>query len=506
MVSAGESRGAKGEMMESGLSSRERWLTWTILGSWALLCSLQWGWLPFMRYGWALNLWAYQPFPVGVLLAVSGLSISIPAVRQALIEFGDGLVGALESRSMTAPVSGAVVFALLWLLSDNELSPDAMVFGGAIFQGYEFIFPDVGTTWIIFSLIRLESAFELTDMQVVRILSCLTGGFTAGLLVSMARRGMLGPTRTFGLAAALLISSGLIRVFAGRVEAYPLLLLAVASYVWLALRYLNEKRGWYLTCLVAGIAVWLHGAAVGLGLSLFFLPRLASDEIPWTVWLGLLVRGAFISAIPSALFFLGLILFGNELSLQAAVARAVEILGGSEAETSTRWWVRGWGGDPSIGTDLVFASWQQLKYLANTAFLLCPSAIPVLLVLFVLKGRQLGRDATLLFLATLCLPLVVYSFALRPFWGPYDWDLFSITALSLILLQGYALEFSLQGALRKHVAVWLVVFQLLFVGAPFLALRFVPLRDAGPFFKDGYLSPEIGKAATPPPPALQPWL
>ena len=105
---------------------------------------------------------------------------------------------------MTAPVSGAVVFALLWLLSDNELSPDAMVFGGAIFQGYEFIFPDVGTTWIIFSLIRLDIAFELTDVQVVRILSCLTGGFTVGLLVSMARRGMLGPTRTFGLAAALL--------------------------------------------------------------------------------------------------------------------------------------------------------------------------------------------------------------------------------------------------------------------------------------------------------------
>ena len=492
--------------MESAVGRSERRLTLVILGSWAILCALQFGWLPFARHAWAVNLWAYQPLPVGLVLAVLALSISNGAVRRALISSIDRIGMGLDARAITAPVIGGVVFVLLWLFTDNELSPDARVFGGAMLGGYEFIFPDVGATWIIFSLERLGAVFGLTDFRLFRILSCLAGGVTIGLLVSMSRRGMLGPARPFGLATGLLLSAGLIRAFAGRVEVYPLLLVGVAWYVWLALRFLQNEQGWYLTCFAAGIAFWLHAAAIGLALSIVILPRLASNDLALARWMGLLVRGALVAAVPSLVFFLGLMFLGNAVSMEGAMARAVEILGGNDANTATRWWVRGWGGDPSIGTDIVFGSWAQLKYLANTAFLLCPSAVPVLTILFMVKGKQIGKDRTLRFLGALCLPLVAYSFALRPFWGPYDWDVFSMTALALILFQSYALELVVEASLLRHLTIWLVGFQLLFVGVPFLALRFVPLRDAGPFFVEGYMSPEIMKAATPPPRALEPWL
>ena len=490
-----------------GLSpASRRWLNFLILASGLFLSSLQFGWIPFFRHAWAVNLWAYQPFAFSLVPTALALMISQSFVRKLLIQSWNRIRTPLDNKDITAPISGGVVCILLWILRDSGLSPDAKIFGGAMLSGYQFIFPDVGTTWIIFSLNGFTHALGQDDFLIVRMISCAAGGLTVGLLVSMARRGMLGPARPFGLAAGLVVSSGLIRVFAGRVEAYPLLLAAVASYCWLALRYLKEERGWYLTCLAAGIAVWLHAAAVGLALSLFFLPRLARKDLPWGSWFSLLARGAIVSAGPSLLFFVGLMFLGNPMTIDATWVRVVEILGGNDADTATRWWVRGWGEAPSLGTDVVLGSWAQFKYLGNAAFLLCPSALPVLGILMMTKWRRLAGDRTLFFLTALCIPLLAYSFALRPFWGPYDWDLFSITALSLILLQSHALNRVLETPLRQHVAVWLVGFQFLFVGAPFLALRFSPLHDAGPFFIKGYLKAEIGQAATPPPPALAPWL
>jgi hypothetical protein len=492
--------------MTGTVASADRRLTLAILTTWGVLCALQYGGLPFGRYAWAVNLWAYQPVAVGLVLASLALSISAGSVRRSLIGALDRVNLRIGKNALIPLAAGAGAALLFWLLTGDDLSPDARVFGGAVMSGYDFIFPDMGATWIIFRLSWLALILDLPVFSLVRVASCLSGGTTVALLISMSRRGMLGPVRPFGLSTGLLLSAGLVRTFVGRVETYPFLLVAVAVYVWLALRFLHTGRGWYITCFVAGIAVWLHAAAVGLALSLAVLPRLVTRDLALGNWLGKLVRGALVASLPSFVFIAGAVTIGDDFSLKDSVATAVEILGGNESDTATRWWVRGWGGEPSIGTDVVFASQAQFKYLANAAFLLCPSAIPVLLFLFAVGGRKLGRDATAIFLAALCLPLIVYAFALRPFWGPYDWDLFSIAGFALILFQAYALELVIEPFRLRHVAVWLVSFQLFFVGAPFVLLSEMPQRNAGPFFMEDYMSPEIGRAATPAPPALEPWL
>jgi hypothetical protein len=492
--------------MTRAVAIGEKRLTLAILATWALLCALQYGGIPFGRYAWAVNLWAYQPVAVGLILATLALAISAGAVRRSLLAGLDRISLRVGENALMPPLVGAGVALVFWGLTGDDLSPDGRVFGGAMLKGYDFIFPDAGATWIIFRLSRLALLLDLPFYSLVRLGSCLAGGTTVSLLVSMSRRGMLGPVRPFGLSTGLLLSAGLVRAFIGRVETYPFLLVAVAAYVWLALRFLRNGRGWYLTCFMAGIAVWLHAAAVGLALSLAILPRLASSDLAFGRWCGLLFRGALVAALPFMAFIAGAIAFGDDFSLNESIASAVEILGGNDAETARRWWVRGWGGEPSIGTDVVFASRAQLKYLANAAFILCPSAIPVLVFLFAIGRRKLGRDTTALFLAALCLPLIVYAFALRPFWGPYDWDLFSITGFALILFQAYALEILIEPSRLRHIAVWLVSFQMFFVAAPFVALRDIPERDAGPFFQDGYMSLGIGRASTPPLPALAPWL
>ena len=481
-------------------------LSAAVFASWAVLCALQYGWIPLARNAWAVNLWAYYPAAVGVALAAVGFSVVFANVRERLGAVA-GRVSARPGNSRLVEVGIGIVAAIaFWLARDNEISPDAHIFGAAVLTGRDFFFPDVGASWMIFGLMRIASALSLPLISLVQVMSCAAGGVVVAVLTSMARRGMLGQRRSLGLATGLLLSGGIVRVFAGRVESYALLLAAVAVYIWLALAYLECGRGWYRTCLAAGVAIWLHAASICLLLGLVLLPRLRSPRLDFRGWLRLVVRGMAAAAVPGLVFLAAATLIGESRNLDELVERALEVLGQSDAGQARRWWVRGWGGAPSIGTDFVFLSTPHLKFLANAVFLLCPAGPPVLVVLFAWRGATLCADTRVRFLLAMVLPLVVYTLALRPFWGPYDWDLFSMTAFVVILLQVLALELITPPVILRQVAVWLIVFQLLFVGAPFLGLRAESARDAGPFFTEGYMSGSIREPATPPPPALAPWL
>ena len=73
---------------------------------------------------------------------------------------------------------------------------------------------------------------------------------------------------------------------------------------------------------------------------------------------------------------------------------------------------------------------------------------------------------------------------LRPIWGPYDWDLFSLTAVSLASLAALLLVRSLEGPELAHVAAVVVGVSLLFVTLPLVAIGVAPgiaPDDAGPF-------------------------
>jgi hypothetical protein len=488
------------------------WVSMAVLVSWLFLCALQYGLVPIARYAWAVNLWAYQPSPVGPVLATLALTVVFSGVRERLAAAARRLVALLGGSPGGELVIGLGAAVIFWLLRDNELSPDARIFGGAMLAGQDlFFFPDVGASWTIFRLAALARTLGMPLFSLVQAASCVAGGVTVALLTNIARCGLLGRRRMLGLATTLLLSGGLVRVFAGRVESYALLLVAVTAYVWLALRYLEDGRGehgrgWYATCLAFGVSVLLHAVAITVLPSLLLLPRLATPGLRAGAMLRMLVRGGAVAALPLLAFVLGIAFVDGGEHLGEGVHRVIEVLGRSEAAGARRWWVRGWGGAPSIGTDYVLLSMPHLKFIANNVYLLCPSALGVLVVLFSWRGREILRDSRGRLLFTLCVPPVFYMFALRPAWGPYDWDVFALTALVLVLLQAHALDVVLRPQVARHVAIWLIAFQLLFVGAPFLVLRASSARDAGPFFVEGYFSPYMINADTPPTPALAPWL
>ena len=180
----------------------------------------------------------------------------------------------------------------------------------------------------------------------------------------------------------------------------------------------------------------------------------------------------------------------------------LEILGRSHEPGGIRWWVRGWGGAPSIGTDVVWLSRAHLKYLLNAFSLLVPACLPSLLFLLLRMPRALVAGAQGRWLAILAFPLGLYATAVRPFWGPWDWDLFALPALVLACLCVRALA-SLR--LAPGLAVACVGFQLCFVGIPFFWIGAGSPRDVGPF---GFRSfdYDLRQPARPPPERLAPWL
>jgi hypothetical protein len=249
----------------------------------------------------------------------------------------------------------------------------------------------------------------------------------------------------------------------------------------------------------------MHVASVALIPSLLLLPWLASGSADEPRPILRSVAGATLSGIPILVFLALLLVFGHGEDVWRAGEKAIEVLGRSPEPDATRWWVRGWGSYPSIGTDVVFLSWPHLKYLLNAAYLLAPATLPLLVGFGVARRRLLVQAPAARFLLSAAIPLIAYSCLLRPFWGPFDWDLFSLTALVLSLLAAHLVSTGLGPSLRAHVAVWLVGFQLAFVAVPFVATGLGRWRDAGPF-QPRQWTLDLGAPNTPPPDVLEPWL
>jgi len=291
-----------------------------------------------------------------------------------------------------------------------------------------------------------------------------------------------------------------LRIVAGHVEVYAFSLAALAIYLHAALAHLEGRGSFAAASLALGLAIWTHLSALLLLPSLLVLPWLASRTLrPRDV-----ATGLALAALPSVLF-LGWQL-GIGLEGVAGLQRELErTLHGDQGSWSPRLWVRAWGETPTAVTDYAFASRAQLKYLANAAHLLVPAVLPVLLALALRGPRRLFATRTARFLCAAAVPLAIYPFVLRPIWGPFDWDLFAVSAVALAALAAHGLAEATAETTWRHLTVWLAGFGLLFVGLPFLVLGIAPAKPAGPFAEEQF-STDITRPGTPAQERIAPWL
>ncbi|MGH7288518.1 MAG: hypothetical protein ACREI8_10925 [Myxococcota bacterium] len=458
------------------------------LASWVALVSLEAGWLPFARHAWAYNLWQYFPPWVSVLLGAATLALASSRARQALIA-GTARFSSL-ARASGASGSGwraafgawALLSLGLWLVRDRQLLGDANILIWQAASGMRFLFPDVGATFLMGALVRAVRALGFGHPGVVAALQLALCASGALALLCVWRAGRyLAPGHGAG-AALLILSGGLLRVFAGHVEVYGFLLAAAGAYLWSALAHLAGRSSWTSPCLALGVAAWLHPSALALLPSLVLLLRGTALPRPARR----ILLGLGLASLPWLLFLPVMLATADRATLDHAREVFLQVLGLRHDAGAPHRWVRGWGGAPSVGTDYVFLAPAHLKYLVNAFHLLCAWALPALLLLAVRRRSLLFATPTARFLAVASLPLVGYALVLRPVWGPFDWDLFSLTALFLAALSAHLLAGALADLPFRHVLIWLVGFNLLFCGVPLLVIGFAPIRARGPFVPEAF--------------------
>jgi hypothetical protein len=471
-----------------------------LFAAWSLLAALQLGWLPFARNAWAFDLWSYLPESAPWLLGAASLPLCVARVRDGI----SGCLLAAARRCSDKPLLDAAACAALamglWLLRERSLLADSAVLVAVAHSDHAFIFPEVGATTLLRGIARVAPLLGINAIEGMRALACVCGGAAAWLLLRVARE--LAPGRSAAVLALCVLSGGLLRVFAGRIEVYAPLLVAILAYLWLALRALRGGGSSALPGLCLGVAIWIHASSVLLLPSLCALVALRSAPARGRDAARELAKLLLLAGAPLALFLAAHGALSGSASILDAWVRALEILGGGSRAGGTRWWVRGWGGAPSIGTDVVWLSAAHLKYLSNSFTLLIPALLPALALLLGLRPRALVAGAQGRWLAIGALPLICYALALRPFWGPWDWDLFALTAL---LLACSCLRALAALRLAPGLLVACIGFQLCFFGIPLLWIGAGAPREVGPFgFRD--FDYDLRLPARPPPERLAPWL
>lgn len=466
-----------------------RWISIGAFGAWGLLFAATYGYVPGLKHAWGFGLLRYLEDWVAWLLTGVALLVTTDEARRGVLRAA-ALVRA-RTQNLSPRSRGALLFLVaavtLWLVRERVLLGDSILLHSLLTHEGRVTYPEPGGLALLLAIYRLAGFLALPPLLIARLLACLAGAATIVFVVRASR--LTGATGGGAHAIApLAFSGGMLAALAGRLEIQPFALAASAAYLWLALRFLHGGLGFAAAALALGVASWLQPWCLLLFPGLVLLRRLRGERV-LTPALGLV-------ALP-LLLHVTFLLAWNPDGLPATIVLA-------RALGSARTWVRLPGGAPSIGTDYVLFSRAHLKYLGNAAFVLAPASLPLALGLLAAPCRAFAT-APARFLGISAAGLLVAACGIRPVWGPFDWDLFCVTALCLVFLAGVALDLVPGRQRRAHLAVVVVGLQLCFVGIPMLSIGQGAQRAPGPFVAKRF-DPRLFEVGRKPPRRIAPWL
>ena len=444
-----------------------------------LLVVVELGWVPFFEYAWGPSLWRYLSSTHAYALAALVLLLCIPAVRTAL------LIGL--ARIPTSSRLGAVLlFSLplaLFALRERLAFGDSRIFYFSMNTNpATFFFPDIGATFFLQVGYRVGHQTGIGGLEVVQAIICLMAPLTVYTFYRAALYLADGTGQALGVLG-LVLGTGLVRVFAGHLEVYSFVLAATGAYLWAALAYLRGHCSWLVLALAFGAGVWVHIQYLFLIPSIMLLFVLREPGRGVGHYMKRWIPAGLVSLAPTVAFFVLLAAFGYGQDLQEAALKMVRWSDLGPTPEGHEAWIRLWGGS-GAGTRYVIFGRGQLKYLANAFFLLAPFTLLVLTTFVVTKPRRFIGSDEARFLSSAFVPMVLYSVIVRPVYGPYDWDLFSLTAAVGSALAGHLLARETSRSSFTHLTTLAIGAALLLVALPLLVVGIAPSHDAGPFSQD----------------------
>jgi len=452
---------------------------------------------------WGFQVWHYLPFPAALCAATLGTALCLRPVRErGIVELSRVLPSLPRWTPASATLGFVAVAALLYGFRERQI-----YLGDARILLYStidraFFFPDVGATWLFHLLAHAARTTELTNFGATQIGISLAGAGAIVCLAGLART--LSPSRGRALGfVAIVLAGGLVRVLAGHVEVYAFVLLAASGFLWSGARCLRGGVALWVPSLVYGIGLWIHPSFVFLfpGLAVLVASRSAGRASPIRTW----VSSGAIAAAPFTLFLAIALVTGGSAQLLEAWDASVSIAT-SRSEHGGHWLVLPFS-TPGPSTQWAVLSLPHLRFLANTAYLLAPCALPLLIGMKLSGPTPEPALHTTRFLATAALGTGLYALVLRPFWGPYDWDLFSLSALCVSCFAAYLWSRS-DAPWTASIGLLAAAAGWLYVALPALAIGLGAgiQPDAGPLVHDRLESEPGEEAWEALDRAMAPWL
>lgn len=414
---------------------RERIFVWTLSGTSVIVLMLH---IVFAfekgGSGWGVHHLAFFPFWMRISLPVMGLVLVLPPVARVM--------GGLVSKA-SFPERGSIWYygiylfvvvismsLFFWFRVQVHLLGDGALWirelTGPLFRmaGEPF------TVLLVRNLYLLIGGSGPEDAEwAYRVLSWASGLFFI-LGVILVSEGMARKPHERISSVIFLLSSGTVQLFFGYVEHYAPVAVGIIFYLWLGMRCLDGKTLLVVPASVLGLTCAFH--FVGLAL------------LPSFGVLILKAQGRF-KGLQAAVFPLFLLIFllvsGFDFESFGIQPRFVPFWGGEIFHSPHALL--------SVGhiTDVVNAHLLS----APMGIILCLCIIP-----FTLPYRILSIEKSQIFLGSAAIIFLMLTFLFNPEIGAFrDWDLFSLSALPVLLLGASLLARFTREAIQWEVS-WIV--------------------------------------------------
>lgn len=300
-------------------------------------------------------------------------------------------------------------------------------------------------------------------VPVYTILSILAGVLFVWALMGVA--ALLGRNRTERfLVGGLVGTLGLMQLFFGYVENYPIMTLGVLLYVWAALRYLRGEIALVWVATILAVTHAFHPSTLVLAPSLLYLGlfvtpvRRGNGEVSQNVMKGdrlrLDWRRLLSIAAPYGIVFAGVVALMSSGQHGLDALMGADFPGGGDRkwfvplfEVTTEW------------QHYTMFSWGHLVDIVNQQVLVAPMVWPTLVLCGIFAWRRIpktepqGRYLALMAGFYLLLTLTWNA----DYGGQKDWDLFSPASLPAALLLAWTLPRALPERPALRAAGWAII-------------------------------------------------
>jgi hypothetical protein len=300
-------------------------------------------------------------------------------------------------------------------------------------------------------------------LPVYHILSALAGVAFVWVLFGVA--ALLGRNRTERfLSVGIVGTLGLMQLFFGYIENYPIMTLGVLLYAWTALRYLRGEIALVWVTTILALTHAFHPSTIVLIPSLLYLVLFtapirsgngeASQGVSKGDRLRLDWRKLLSVAVPYALVFAGVVALMTNGGHGLDALMGVDFPGGGDRkwfvplfEVTTEW------------QHYTMFSWGHLVDIVNQQLLVAPMVWPTLILIAIFAWRRIPKDEPVgryfALMAGFYLLLTLTWNA--DYGGQKDWDLFSPASLPAALLLAWALPRALPERPALRAAGWAIV-------------------------------------------------